>query len=105
MLAEAYLSQDTQSPPLLDYINTNGALLVEIEDANARDSMIFANHEVLVSLGLIEDGDLSKTTKKIRISGKPTTVTEVGYSNKITPLGVKVICWKLHLPKPPTQAP
>lgn len=104
MLAEAYLSHDTASPQLLDYINANATLLVDIDDANLRDSMLGTDHQVLVSLGLIEDGGFNKTIEKILIRGKPVRAPVVRYSSKITPLGVKVIRYKLKLPKP-SKAP
>lgn len=100
MLAESYLSKETESPKLLDYLNQHGAILVSLADPATRDALLFADQQTLVSLDLLEDGELFQGTRTMRIRNRPTLVPVTGYHSKITPLGIKVIRYKLDLPKP-----
>ena len=103
ILAEAYLAYD-QPQQLLDYVNAHADLLVSFGDSAVRDAAFIADHQYLVSLGLLADGEIFQGEEMVKIRRKPTKVRSLRYPSKITPLGIKVVQQKLNLPTPAAPA-
>jgi len=98
MLAEAYWREMPDSQELKAYLEAHGGILFSGLAGSPMNALLMADNQYLVSLGLLKDGPLSVEEYRVPWSQQPGI--EMHYPNKITPLGIKVICWKLKLPPP-----